>query len=549
MARVTESRIKIVFRFVAVALGAAETFAARNSIGPDSRSYLEVARAYLRHDWAMAINAYWGPLYSWLEAATLGLTKPSWRGEYPVIHAMNFAIYLAAIAAFEFFWNAVPRREPGVPKSALWILGYSFFTWTTVGFLSMIGPDLCVATLVCLIAGLLLRILKNAELHYFVWLGIVLAIGYFTKSVLLPMAFVFLAILFLAKAPPLKVGLSAAIFLAISLPYIFLLSHAKHHLTFSESGHLTLVWSNWKVPIRNWQGKPSDSGTPVHPTRQIYEHPAVYEFNGPIRASYPPWYDPSYWNEGLTFHFSAAVVARHAAHNLEQILLSFLRPKIWFLGMLFLVALSARSSFAGIASYWPLMVPSLAAFVIYSLTFAESRYMGGWQMLLWAAFLFGLQIRSESAARTLPYLALLVALVMLLSSANGIRSEIKYGRHDDAGSQYRIVEELQRLGVQPAQKVAAIGFDNDVHWAYLDQLSVIAEINSDQTCEFWSSPQDRQREILAKLKQAGAALVVARVRSGMESTDFATPPDLAACSRPGAGWTVLPDGNLVYFLK
>jgi hypothetical protein len=61
-------RVKLLFRTIAILLGATQLVIARNGIGPDSRSYSEIARAYLRHDWAMAINAYWSPLYSWLIA-------------------------------------------------------------------------------------------------------------------------------------------------------------------------------------------------------------------------------------------------------------------------------------------------------------------------------------------------------------------------------------------------------------------------------------------------------------------------------------------------
>jgi hypothetical protein len=301
--------------------------------------------------------------------------------------------------------------------------------------------------------------------------------------------------------------------------------------------------------VRNWQGSPAGNGAPIHPTRQIHRHPDVFEFNGPINASYPPWYDPSYWNEGLRFHFSASVVARHAAHNIARMLSYLLQPKIWILAMLILAVLSTRSSLAGIAGYWFLILPAIAAFAMYSLTFAESRYMAGWEMLVWAAFLFGLRIRTEPARRILPWLASLTAGVMLLSSANGIRAELQYGRHDDASSQYQMVEELQRLGVRQGQKVAAIGFDNDIHWAYVDQLSIIAEINAGQTCEFWSGSPGTQHEILEEFKQAGASLVVARVKSGMRSTSFATPPDLTACSHPGAEWKTLPDGNIVYLVK
>jgi len=35
---------------------------------------------------------------------------------------------------------------------------------------------------------------------------------------------------------------------------------------------------------------------PFIPRENSLNHPAVYEFNGPLRSSYPPWFDPTYWN-------------------------------------------------------------------------------------------------------------------------------------------------------------------------------------------------------------------------------------------------------------
>ncbi len=542
----SESRLKAFFRILAISFFSAETIAARNSMGPDGRSYLEVAQAYLRHDWAMAINAYWSPLCPWFLAVVFGVARPSWRWEIPTLHAANLLIFPAAIAAFEFFWRGIPRNASGLPNLVLWIFGYSLFVWLTVG---LGGPDLWLEVMVYVTAGLMVRIRSNPETRHFIWLGVALAFGYFAKAVLFPMAFVFLMVLLTTQAPPKKIARTAAIFLAISAPQIVLLSHAKRHLTFSESGPLTLAWSNWNIPVRNWQGQPVGSGTPTHPTRLIHQHPAVFEFNGPINSSYPPWYDPSYWNDGLRFHFVPGVVLRHVMQNARGIVSWFLHPRVWILAMLVLAALSTRSSFAGIATHWFLLLPAIAAFAMYSLTFAQARYMPAWETMVWAAFLFGLRIRGESPKRFLPWLAGGTAAVMLLSSANAIRATFAYGRYDDATPDYRIVEELQQLGLRDGEKVAAIGFDNDAQWAYLARLSIVAEINLDQTCEFWSATPATQREVLDQLKRAGASLVVARVKSGMRSTSYATPPDLVACTHAGPGWKELPDGNLVYFVQ
>jgi hypothetical protein len=104
-------RCKVVFRSIALFLGAVQVFLDRNGFGPDSQSYAEIARAYLRHDWAMAINAHWSPLYSWLIALTLQLGKPSLRGEFPLLHLLNFFIFIVTIAAFEFFWGGLLADE------------------------------------------------------------------------------------------------------------------------------------------------------------------------------------------------------------------------------------------------------------------------------------------------------------------------------------------------------------------------------------------------------------------------------------------------------
>jgi hypothetical protein len=99
--------------------------------------------------------------------------------------------------------------------------------------------------------------------------------------------------------------ISTLIFLCTSAPLIWALSRQKGRFTFSDTGRLNYAWSITRhITLRNWHGEVPGSGTPVHPTRQLLLHPPVFEFDGPILGTYPPWTDPSYWNEGLQWHFS-----------------------------------------------------------------------------------------------------------------------------------------------------------------------------------------------------------------------------------------------------
>ena len=149
-----------------------------------------------------------------------------------------------------------------MPTLALWILGYALFIWLTVGsIIGILGADLGVATVALFVAGLLIRIKTSgsAPKSLYIWLGIALGVGYLTKAVMFPMAFVFLGVtlfLQLNRRNLAGVGLALAIFLAIAAPQIIVLSRAKGRVTFSDSGKLTFAWSNYDLPICDWQGQP-----------------------------------------------------------------------------------------------------------------------------------------------------------------------------------------------------------------------------------------------------------------------------------------------------
>jgi hypothetical protein len=561
-------QVRWLFRCVATGLCASQIYVGRNIFGPDARSYLEIARAILRHDWAMATNAYWGPLYSWLLAAVLAVVKPTLREEIPVAHALAFPIYLACMAAFEFFWSALldlremtserlGHNSPAIPALHMWMLGYSLFIWlTAASLILLINPDLCVTAIALLAAGLLLRmeLAQNAGWGLYVCFGICLGVGYLAKAILFPMAFVFLSMMILSsgRAPRRRLGcfaLAAISFLVIVTPEIAALSRSKGRFTFSDSAKLNLAWFNYGLPYRNWQGEPAGSGTPLHPTRKIYEHPAVYEFNGPLRASYPPWFDPSYWNEGLSPAFRPGRVARHFVREMRELGLELLQPKAWVAGIL-LIFLGAdfRKTWKGIVVYWPLIFISAAAFVLYSLTRIEGRFLPPWAILLWGSILAGLRLRKSSSA-LYAWLAALVSLTLIGAMIHMNYAGYVAGFPADATPEYVTAEGLQKIGLQPGEKVGAIGFDNDAHWAYLVRLNVVAEINLADTCHFWSESPVIQNEVLGKFSQSGARVVVAFAGEGITSSGMKA-SEVTPCVHPSSEWRQIPGSrNYAFFLK
>jgi hypothetical protein len=569
--------IRWLFRCVAAVLAVVEIVAARNTFGPDPRAYMELARAILRHDWAMVINAYWSALYPWLLAAVLGIVKPSLRREFPVAHAFSFFMYLACMAAFEFFWVSLLQRRQAsmadlssanpdlrsrlIPSAQMWILGYSLFVWTTVGSLVLlVNPDLLVTASVLVAAGLLMRMemAGGSPRALYVWLGICLGLGYLAKAILFPMAWVFLGTMVFVSVSRRtwrrrrqSIALALLIFVALASPEIALLSHAKGRFTFSDTGKLNLAWFNYDLPYRNWQGLPAGTGTPAHPTRKLFDHPAVYEFNGPLRTSYPPWFDPSYWNEGLSPKFSLATVVKHVLHEITVLGSLAIHPTAWIVGIfLILLGCRPRETLTGISVYFYLIVLAVVALALYCLTNIQDRFFIPWEFLIWGSVLAGVRLRPTAKFWSRGIVAP-VSLAMLTATMHLVYGESVQVFHSDATPEYVTAEGLQKMGLQPGAKVGAIGFDNDAQWAYLARFDIVAEINTDETCLFWSAPPAIQKQILEKFAQAGASVVVANTGGGVGTTSGrGVPIDLAGCSRPGDGWRKIEGSpNHAFFMK
>lgn len=558
-------------RLAGLAFAAVQAFATRNAMDPDGRSYMEVARAYLRHDWAMAVNSYWGPLYSWIMMPFLGLTKPSLRHEYPLIHLINFGLFVLCALAFESFWTQLlayrKLRDTGVnvesrslPDFALWILGYALFIRLLVGLVSPVTPDLALAVVVLALASVLLRIMSSNRLPagLFVSFGALLGIGYLTKAVMFPLAMVFLAELFLVVPSRkfIRCALAFALFLGIAAPEVIWLSASKGHLTFSGVGKLNYAWFNYGVPYLHWQGQPPGSGIPAHPTRRIHSHPDLFEFNGPIRSSYPPWYDPTYWNEGIAVPFQPKIVARHLVRNVWELGKIVCEPRMAILGFLALLLFAdLKKTWNGLAGHWPLLAATAAVMAAYCLTLVTFRYYAPWGMLLWGSVLCAVRLRPVFAASprfrlVATAMAIAVGGLMILQAGHGVYGQWRNPYPDDATRDYVTAEGLQKMGVQAGDKVGSIGFGNEVFFVYLARLSIVAEIKRKDTCEFWQASPAVQLEVMEKFKQSGVKVIVANTGSGVRSRGEGAGLDIVSCARPGPGWRQIEGSlNRAYFLR
>src|SRR4051794_19321761 len=122
-------------------------------MSPDGVAYLDMGDAMFRGDWALAANGYWGPMYAFLLGSANRIVKPSPVWEFPLVHLVNFLIFLFALAAFRFFLRELIRFEetkaeegtPGIfDRENLLLIGNTLFAVAAVGMVSLnvVSPDM-----------------------------------------------------------------------------------------------------------------------------------------------------------------------------------------------------------------------------------------------------------------------------------------------------------------------------------------------------------------------------------------------------------------------
>src|SRR5271155_3127919 len=132
-------RFTIYFCLIAFVLGAAECWTSRFSMNPDGVQYLDNATAYWSGDFQHAINSQWSPLYPWLIAAWFAVFRPSPYLEFPLVHILNFLIYLLSLAGFLYFLSSLRKaisalqRTPAIHLSFL-LIAFSSFLYCSLDF-------------------------------------------------------------------------------------------------------------------------------------------------------------------------------------------------------------------------------------------------------------------------------------------------------------------------------------------------------------------------------------------------------------------------------
>ena len=516
----------------ALAMGAAQAWATRFENNPDGVSYLDVANAYLRHDWHNAVNTYWSPLYSWSLGFFLAMLKPSPYWVLPTVHLVNFLIYLVAVVAFDFFLATViadrtrhdsliaDPDQTTIPKWLWWVLGYSLFLSCSIKMIGVgsVSPDQYVAAAVYTATALLLRIRGGAiSTRSWLALGAVLGFAYLSKGIMFLVAFAFLAAAALAawrsgqtRGSAVRATLiSTAVFLAISAPFCIALSTKVKHPTFGETGKWNYVFfanTSYKTFSQNPQLK--------HPTRKVFDEIPAYAFrNEP--GTFPLWYEPPYWQDGIKPRLEIKRQLVDCVTTLTIYTIILVNPLYQGVITAFVLVLVGLMDRPGdflfrLRASWPLLVPGAATLALYFPVHVEARLVAPFFLLLWIAA-FAAEKLPMKLHRVLVSAVFGLAVLLALGDANQILLQIRKTSRDEEN--VRAALDLKSRGLKSGDKIALLWVEDEAMHAgagsYVAQLAglrIQAEMIGPE--RFWSAPPAVRQRALAALASTGSRMVL-----------------------------------------
>jgi hypothetical protein len=527
----------------------------RYDVWSDGLSYLDMADAFSKGDWRTAVNGTWSPLYPFLVGSMMAVFRPSRAMEGPAVQVLNLVILALAVAAFIFLVRELSRLDEGSPVlelsgtptspwgNGLALISAVILTQTALNeFIrnDYVSPDLTVAAAFFLATALLVRIQRDAaSIGTFAALGVTLGLGYLAKSVFSPLTILFLiaalgAGRFRARTA-IGVGISLGLFVMIAAPWVVLLSHAKGRFTMGDAGRLNYAWYVGGVPT-----------TPLAPARLLESEPEIFELDRPIPVTFPSWYDPSVWYEGIHARFDArrqaSVIVKNArwyAHAIAGISATGvpqMEPTIvWGLALLLLAGGRGRRIWGDAWRHGWILLPALGGLGMYGLIQLQGRYVGSMIAVLFTVAFALVRMRAGGEARRLVKAVVAIILVSWFGRYAYGLSQWSRGAINDRRP-LEVARALREVGVHPGERIAFVGESPRFYWARLAGVRIVSDLRDERLVEdtprtdsiprYWLGDEASRRRILQAFEKAGARFVVTDVRP------------------PGEGWRPLGKSGL-----
>ena len=423
----------------------------RYEIDPDGISYISIAQKYARGEFSDAINACWGPLYSWLLVPFLSL------GIDPLLAAKILGIILGTVTLAGFirltdrFEIHDPIRKLLQVTSIPILLSYSF---------TLITADLLQVCIIIFYCCVIFDADYSARSFFSGFAcGILGALAYFAKSYGLPFFCIHFSIMngiYFIKSPDpvrkarlVKNWLSGiAVFLAVSSIWIAVISQKYGYVTFGTAGRYNFA--------RIGPGEKGDTG---HLKGQAMIYDGFLDLpNRTALNSFedPSLYDRKLWNPVRHYRHYASVVYMNM-REAARVFLKFSPFSIPVLIISFFVCLGPLRRSSSVSGLGILLLTTGVFTLGYLLVVIEERYL--WIDSFFLLCMGGILLRLLRSSRVLgtSFRFWTVAAAVMLSF---LAAPLK-----DLASNFNSGKDIRVFGIQLKDRYGIKGFiASSRHW-------------------------------------------------------------------------------------
>ncbi|MGB8886048.1 MAG: hypothetical protein WCC87_04950 [Candidatus Korobacteraceae bacterium] len=517
-----QDRWRLALLSLGIVLGTVYAYCYRFAISPDGIGYLDVASAYLRHDWTTAIDSWWSPAYSWILALFLHVFSPTARTELPVLHLVNFLCFAWTAWSFHRFWRALSdsieqpdAKLAGLPFLAPFafdLFGYALLFLLFLPLIATPTPDIFASSFMFLIAERLLQCKTRGKVTWRdgATLGFLFAFGYLSKAILFYFSIVAIGIAVIDRSLKNRRALlvSAVVLIVVITPWVVALHHTFGRWTLGFAGPLNYAWFVDGTKTVTFPG-PIGAPLPYFPGDRVFNQPAIYAVRTQSNITYVPWYDPGRFDKSDRPHFQWRGQIAALQKNLVWL-------RTWFfvnLGPMSVVVLAlllgSRAAISRIfARYLVVAVPTLTVFAMYSLVYIRTqRYIVALAVLLFGVGLAS--VRFDPANRLLVRAILASGLlVYTLTNLPGVLDAIAGLANHNLDALVEVAETLNHAGFPANSRVGTVGTGLYAYWARLARVNIAAEMWDEDTPLFWNADPSRRQAMLCVMGKAGASVVV-----------------------------------------
>jgi hypothetical protein len=509
----------------------------------DGTAFLDISQGLTDGHAGMAINGYWNPGYPAVLAVGRVVAHATTWNELAVARWTNLGVFALAMAACLFFTTGLVKLRAlrgdedraALPAWALHLLGLGLLMMSAGRELLIAGvrADTLLLALLLVAMGLLLRVQAGAGVWAYAALGMALGFAYLTKSfAFLPAMFLVLGMSALGlrregEARKKLVGgavLTGVVFAALAGPYVVAVSRQLGHLSTGDSARLnycffidqTPRWHEWHAHDLGHAG-----GVFTHAEKVLAEQPPVYSYAAHAVGTFPLWFDPAYWADGLTPRFW---LKGHVLRlvRCSELLVRFLlgRPEVFLLLAVLLVCGAVWPRWREMRVWGAPVLWGLLMLGIYFPIDLQDRYLTApFLLVLLPVFAWLGRRENDRVQMVAGGLVMLFAGTALLQAGTYVaerRRVIPDAVRGESGYSPEITQAargLAVLGVRPGDKVACYGDAacyTDHYWARMAGAQILAEVQTPDnanTLTEWNGIADKGA-VTAPLAAMGLRYVV-----------------------------------------